>query len=65
MSTDHDPQAAMPDPTGSDVPGESPFASTMSPFAMPKARTIMSKLALVLSLAPWAAIGLSLVFQPG
>ncbi len=57
MPTDNHAQAAMPDPTGADAPGRPPFAK-------PRNRTILGKLALVLSLVPWAAFGLGLVFGP-
>lgn len=53
MTVDHDSAAAMPD-----ARGESPFATARN-------RTILGKLALALSLLPWAAFGLIFVFQPG
>ena len=45
--------------------GQSPFLSRGAcPFAN-ETRTILGKLALGLSLAPWAAFGLLCVLQPG
>ncbi len=58
MTAHNEAGFVTPEPLEANVPGESPFAK-------PRNRTIMGKLALALSLVPPAAMGLSLVFQPG
>ncbi len=57
MNADNPYRVGMPDPVDVASPGRSPFAE--------RGRTVMGKLALAFSLAPWAAFGLMYVLQPG
>ncbi|MBC8871002.1 MAG: hypothetical protein H8E44_16375 [Planctomycetes bacterium] len=57
MNADNASGFGMPDPLKAASHGESPFAK--------RRRTVMGKVALGLSLIPWATYGLMCVFQPG
>ncbi len=57
MDTDNSPGFGLPDPLDAAALGQSPFAR--------RRQTVLGKLALGLSLVPWAAFGLMCILQPG